>query len=87
MLLAEKYYIALSYYLRFMVFIKVSIQFYYCASMFSKTRLNVEDPFQINDRDVFLQAVADIILSKHFSTKGVKPVCMQYDYWKLQVSW
>lgn len=30
--------------------------------------------------DICLQAVAEIILSKHFSTKAVKPVSMHFDY-------
>lgn len=30
------------------------------------------------DFDTFLQAVAEIILSKHFSTKAVKPVSMNF---------
>lgn len=47
--------------------------------MFSKSYMNVEVlSFQINDSEVFLQAVAEIILSKHFSTKGVKPVSIQF---------
>lgn len=33
----------------------------------------------LNDINVFLQAVAEIILSKYFSTKGVKPVSIQFN--------
>jgi hypothetical protein len=34
----------------------------------------------LSDIDIFLQAVAEIILSKHFSTKPIKPVSMHLNY-------